>query len=171
MRRKLVITAFLVVLLSFSMTMFESYAFEHGKAKEGQWSFEDKFSHKVKMILSNKEELGLSEEQLKKIKELKMATAKDLIRIKAEIDIAALDIEAAMWGEAADTGALNKLIDKKYDLKKEKDKSLAAACAALKGILTEEQKEKMKGLWKECKKKKHSMEKDKMKCRMMGGEM
>ena len=90
------------------------------------------------MMLSNKEELGLSDEQVNKVKELKMNTKKDIIRKDAEIEILALEIKSEMWKDPADTVAVNKLVDKKYDLKKETTKALVAGCAALKDVLTKD---------------------------------
>ena len=55
-----------------------------------------------------------------------------------------MDIKEAMWSDNLDLEAINTLIDKKYDLKKAKAKSSIADYAELKGILTEEQKAKMK---------------------------
>jgi hypothetical protein len=150
MKRKLMIIALLVSVLTLSVMPLEVYAFDHGKTKGqkgGHWDLEKKFSCKAHLILANKEKLGLSDGQVTKIKELKMKTKKGLIRKAAEIKILALDIKAAMWKDPINTSAVNKLIDKKYDLKKGKTKSLVGACAALKGILTKGQKEKMKGLW------------------------
>ena len=63
-----------------------------------------------------------------------------------------MDIKGNMQGDRIDIKATNKLIDRKYDLKKEKAKSLVSACAGLKSILTKEQTGKMKDLWKKCKK-------------------
>ena len=57
-----------------------------------------------------------------------------------------------MWQNAIDTEAIDALIDKKYEIKKEKAKSMVGAYAELKGILTAEQKDKLKELYKKCKK-------------------
>ena len=95
-----------------------------------------------------------------------------MIRKKAEIDIVALDIKAAMRDEQINTGAIDKLIDRKYDLKKAKAKSLVGAYAAVNGILTDEQKSKLKSLWKKCKKEMMhgAMMKGKTKHPMMSGK-
>ncbi len=164
MNKKTAIALILTVALMLGVTAFEACAFSGEKTKGHCKGFGEKFFSKAHLILKNKEELGLSDKQVKEIKDLKIKTKKDLIRKKAEIDIVALDIKAAMWGKKIDTGAINSLIDKKYDLKKEKAKSLVGACAAIKGILTEEQKDKLKDLWKKCKK-------EKMHGSMMKGKM
>ncbi|UCD54603.1 MAG: hypothetical protein JSV93_03530 [Candidatus Omnitrophota bacterium] len=157
MKRKLMIITLLISVLTLNVMPLEGYAFDHGKTKWQKgchWDFEKKFSNKAHLILAKKKELGLSDAQVTKIKELKIKTKKDLIKKSAEIKMLALDIKAAMWEDPINTSALNKLIDKKYDLKKEKAKSLTGACAALNDILTKEQKEKLAGFRKKCKKQK-----------------
>ena len=142
----------LAVLVCFGLLATHVYAEKgHGKAKGDKWDLEKKFSHKAGWILKSQEDLGLSDEQVKKIKALKYETQKDLIRKKAEIEIIAIDIKAKLHEDTIDTASINSLIDKKYDIKKEKAKSLVAACIALKATLTEEQKAKLKDLWKKCK--------------------
>ena len=150
MKGKRVLALFLILTLVFSVMAIETYAKNMGgHSKKG---LENKFSCKVHMSLANMEELGLSDKQDAKIRDLKINAKKDLIRKNAEIEILALDIKEAMCGDTIDTKAVNKLIDKKYELKKEKTKSQVAAYAALKGTLTDDQKAKMKDIWKKCKK-------------------
>ncbi len=172
MNKKTAIALILTVALILGVTAFEACAFSGEKTKGHCKGFGEKFFSKAHLILKNKEELGLSDKQVKEIKDLKIETKKDLIRKKPEIDIVALDIKAAMWGKKIDTGAINSLIDKKYDLKKEKAKSLVRARAAVNGILTDEQNDKLKGLWKKCKKEmiQGSMMKGKIACPMMSGK-
>ncbi len=112
---------------------------------------ESKFFYKAHKLLKKKEELGLTEKQVDKIVDLKVATKKDLIRKKADIEILALDIKSQLYEERINVRAVNDLIDKKYEIKKAKAKALVAACAELKGVLTKAQKEKLKWLYKESK--------------------
>lgn len=149
--------------LSTSYVYGEGHGMMMGKMKGGDKSchrdgnFEDEFCDKAMMILKSQEELGLSDEQVKKIKDLKMLVKKDLIRKKADIDILAIDIKSAMREDVIDVNAVNALIDKKYEIKKEKAKSLVAALAVLKTLLTEEQRKKLKTL---CGKEKGKKKKD-----------
>ena len=128
------------------------YAEGYGKTKDGHGDMESKFYQKAMVIISNQEELGLSDEGVKKIKDLKIATKKDLIAKKAEIELIAIDIKAALWEDTVDVNAVNALIDRKYDLKKDKTKSLVSAYVTLKGMLTKEQVKTLKGLCKKGKK-------------------
>ncbi len=133
-------------------TKGHQYAYDCKKTKGYQKDFDGKVFHKAYFLLKNKEELGLSDEQVKEIKDLKLKVKKDSITRKAEIETLALDIKAKMHEETIDTEDINGLIDKKYELKKAKSKSLVEAYVTLKDILTKEQKKELKSLYKKCKK-------------------
>jgi len=143
MGRRLVIA---VLFVCVALLATHVYAEGHGKMKDGHWDLEGKFCKKAMLIVKNQEELGLSDEEVKKIKDLKITTKKDLIMKKAEIEVLGLDIKAALWEDTIDLGSVNTLIDKKYELKKQKTKSIVAAYVALKGMLTKEQQGKLKSL-------------------------
>lgn len=162
MSKKIMGTVLVIFALIFSISTAEVYARDCGKMK-GYQCLEEKFSCKTHFILKNKEELGLSDKQIEKIKDLKIKTKKDLIRKNADLEILALDVKSGLWKDTIDTDTVNKQIGKKYDLKKEKAISLVNAYAALKDILTKEQKEKMKDLCGKCKK-------EVAQCSMMKGE-
>jgi hypothetical protein len=123
-----------------------------GYGMKGGDSLEGKFCMKAGFILMNEEELGLSAQQVEGIKKLKYNTRRSLIAKNAEIDLAAVDIKEKMWQDKLDVAAISKLIDKKYELKKEKAKMLVQAIADLKGMLSDEQVKTMKSLWKKDKK-------------------
>ncbi|MBU1061454.1 MAG: hypothetical protein KJ957_02085 [Candidatus Omnitrophica bacterium] len=173
MKRKIVSTALVVFVLFFGILAIESYARSCEKMEGYHGDLEGKFSHKAYFILKGQEELGLSDEQVVKIKDLKIETKKELIRKEAELDILALDIETELQKDTVNRDVVDKLIDRKYDIKKEKAKFLVNAYATLKGLLTTQQKDKMKELWKESKKEMScdSMMKDKMGHQMMKGKM
>ncbi len=124
-------------------------------------SLEDKFMDKVSFINMNKDELGISDEQVKKIKDMKLDLKKTLIKKQAEIDLLALEIKSGLWEDTVDTAALSVLIAQKYELKKDKTIAVVEAYANLKKTLTKEQMDSMKKLWHEQKKQ--------MACGMMGG--
>lgn len=148
MNKKTVISAFLAFALVFSFTVFRAYAYDGGKREWSHQGLGKKFFYKARLILKNRDELGLTGKQLKKIKSLKIKTKKYVIRKDAELSIIALDVKAAIMEKQIDTAAVNKLLDKKYDFKRDKAKSLLAAYAALKRILTDEQKGKLKNILK-----------------------
>ena len=122
--------------------------YSHSKKK---MDLDEKFYYKAHLILKNAEELGLSEKRISDIKKLKVSVKKDLISRQAQIDLLAVDIKVEMWEDPMNLNAINSLIEQKYEIKKEKAKALIAAYAKLKGILSEEQKEALKGLYKKAK--------------------
>ena len=126
---------------------------------------EEKFFKKAHFILGNQQDLELSDEQIEKIKTLKINVKKDLIMKDASIEVSELDIQSAFMKGEIDVNAINKLIDEKYNIKKDRAKLLVKSYADLKNILTKMQKDKMKEIWlsKESKGPKESKEK---KCMM-----
>ena len=137
------LVAFLVIALpalAYTDTDCDCKKMKH-KAK-----MEEKVFKKIHVIMKNKDELKLSENQITEIKKLKVDARKDFIRKKAEIEVSGVDIRSKLWDETIDISSINKLVDQKYDLKKEKTKSLIAAYAELKKILSKEQKEKLEEL-------------------------
>ncbi|MBI4845901.1 MAG: Spy/CpxP family protein refolding chaperone [Candidatus Omnitrophica bacterium] len=152
MKKKIVFFAVIFFVVNMCAVRTDIFAFDgHKKAKQGA-GLEEDFFKKAHMLVTKGECAGLSEEQLKQIKELKISVKKDIIRNKAEIEIVDLDIESELWAEEIDQKQVNKLIDKKYELKKETAKLLIDAYVKLKKIITPEQKEALKNLYK-CKMK------------------
>ena len=108
----------------------------------------EKFFHMAHTIFENHEELGFSEEKLRRLKDLKINTKKSLIRSTAEIDIAGVDIMAKMWECSPNIIEINKLIDKKFTLKRDSMKKLVSAFLSLKKMLSKEQFHKLHSICK-----------------------
>lgn len=136
-----------VILISFAMVSGQVYA--GGKGCGKKQGLDDKFYKKAHMILMNQEELGLTDDQAKQIKDLKINTKKSVIKTNAEIELITLDAKVLLYEDKIDTKKLDALIDKKYDIKKEKAKTLVQSMATLKGFLTPEQMSKLKELYKQ----------------------
>ena len=83
MIKKTVLASLLAVALMLNLTALDACAFGGKKAKGHHKGLEGKFFQKTCLILKNRDELGLSDKQIKKIKDLKIETKKDLIRKKA----------------------------------------------------------------------------------------
>ncbi|MFH1836752.1 MAG: Spy/CpxP family protein refolding chaperone [Candidatus Omnitrophota bacterium] len=145
----------LVMVLGLCLSAQAVYA-EQGKGMGHEKSLDEKIVCKAGMILTNKEDLGLSEEQAAKVKEIKVAVKKEVIRKDAEIEILKIDIMADMYADTINVEVVNALVDKKYDLKKAKAKYLVKAYADVGNVLTAEQKKSLKEL---CKKGKCDMAK------------
>lgn len=148
MYKRSVSTALAVVFLLFGILSSQASAREQQKDKCRGAGLEDKIFCKAGFFLKNTEALGLSEEQVKKIKAIKVDAKKEMIKRDADIEVAALNIETGLKSDEPDAKAINKLVDEKYELKKAKAKYLVENYIGLKSILSKEQKAKMKELWK-----------------------
>ncbi len=138
---------FVFLLAIFALTCFTPMALAQGCPKgkcSGQGcGFEKKLFSKLHLVLVHQEKLELTDEQVGKIKQLKMSTKKDLIKREAEIDLITVDIKTKVCEDNICLKSIGKLIDKKYDLKKEKAKALVGVFAELKNILSDEQKKQL----------------------------
>jgi len=155
MGKKIAVVILLAVFAvsSFLPSTAMAYGKEKDKACHGKKGLDEKILWKAHFFLRNSDDLELSDEQVKQIKDLKFAVKKELVVQNADIEVLGIDIKSKLYSSEIDTEAISKLIDQKYDLKKAKAKYLVGKYAELKGILTAEQKEKLRDLWKQCKKK------------------
>ena len=125
-----------------------SYAFSsRDKGGHHEMKLSDKFFHKAHFLLMNEKELGLSEDQVQAIKDLKHETKKYYIMQAAKIDVIKVDIKSELYTYPIDVEAIDPLVDQKYDLKKAKAKYIIKAFADLKAVLSQEQYDKMKEIW------------------------
>jgi len=108
---------------------------------------EGMFLHKASFILKNAAELGLSDDQVEKIKAAEYSLKKSVIKEDADIESLALDIKEALRKDVVDLNAVNSLVDQKYAIKAQKTKEDIAAYANLKALLTKDQHKKMKEIW------------------------
>lgn len=145
MKAKNLVIVVLILSLAICILMFSLYVC--GNKQGGKYgSLENKVSRKAHFLIKNQKTLGLSGAQVRKIESLENRALKDSITKRAQIKMIAVDIRAEMRKDDINTRKVNKLIDQKYAVKKAKTKSLINTYAALKGLLTAEQKEKMKEL-------------------------
>ena len=150
MRRNLLLT--IAIVLSFGLLQSVSFACDgEGWSKHhgNDMPLDKKLFKKLHMIFSHQDELGISDDQLAKIKELKIALKKDLIQKEADIDLVKVDIRSALYEDEINLEAVNKLIDQKYETKKSKSKQVVSTIAELKKILTKDQMDKLKDLKKQ----------------------
>ena len=153
MVKKLVIFPLVVAFLMLSLAPGLAQADGWKKGRGYDKGLDEKIYFKAGFLMMNQEELGLSEKQVDQIKAIKMATKRELVKRDAEIDLVKLDIKEKMYEDKIDPAAIDPLIDRKYDLKKARAKYLVKQYAALKGVLTDEQQEKMRSVWRShCKK-------------------
>jgi Spy/CpxP family protein refolding chaperone len=118
-----------------------------GGMKSHQEGLEGKFYKKVMFLLKNHEELDLTDKQIDDIKALKYKVKKEVISKDTSIDMTKAELSEEMWKDEPSSDILNKLTDRKYELKKEKDKILSKGILDLKAILTKEQAKECKKLY------------------------
>ena len=146
MKKKMVgiFSLFACLLIVFALSV--AYAGHKPQGKQRGYGLEKKIYHKLRLVIVNQDELDLSDKQLEKIEDLKINVKKDLIKRNAEIDLIGVDIESRLRDEKIDKKAINSLIDRKYELKKAKAKSLIDVLVELKNILSAEQEKKLKDI-------------------------
>ncbi|MFB3919881.1 hypothetical protein BU251_06425 [Candidatus Velamenicoccus archaeovorus] len=105
---------------------------------------EEEFYLRAFFLLSHADEIGLSDDQLEKIGALKLKIKKSLIMEDAQIETLALDIADALRQDQLDAKKIDGLVDKKYDLKKQRTKEIIQGYIDLRDILTKDQRDKMK---------------------------
>ncbi len=159
MNKKTLTTCGAVVLLGLTISLSNAYAHhEHSGYGGGGEGFERMFFMKSHFILEKKQDLGLSDDKVEAIKNLKLETQKMLIKQEAEIQVLGLDIMAKLHDYPVDAEALNKQVAQQYELKKAEAQSLVEAIAKLKGTLTKDQNDKMHQLWEAGEKNEHHRE-------------
>ena len=147
-KKVLVFSSLVVLLLSVVLT---GTALADGGDKRGGYQkdgLDRKIYHKAGFMLMNEKELGLSEEQAARIKEIKYDTKREMAKRDAEIELVKIDIKEKMYQDKIDVKAIQPLIDSKYELKKARAQYLLQQYAAIKGVLTEGQMEELKAIWK-----------------------
>jgi len=102
---------------------------------------------KAHVLLENQKELGLTDDQVKTIKNLKLQVEKDEIRQNADRETFMLDLKSKLHEDKIDVEGAKALIDKNYLAAASAAKSNLDAYAQLKNTLTPAQEAKIKELW------------------------
>lgn len=108
----------------------------------------DKIMKKAHFLLDNKDEIGFSEEQADTIKDLKLQAKKSMIRGGADMEILMLDMKSKLSDDVLDVEGINAMIDEGMARMNQSAKASVDIYAKLKSVLTPEQAEKAKEIWK-----------------------
>ncbi len=108
----------------------------------------NKLMKKSEFFLKNADEIGLSEDQVKQIKTIKIEAEKDEILGGAQMKVAFLDIESKMSADPVDQEALHAVVDGLSSLMSQGAKKTIKLYVDLKSVLTADQKKKAKEIWK-----------------------
>lgn len=134
------------VVLVVALTAFPTYADEdHGKAGHGghdQKDQHDHGGHYLKHLLKHAKEIGLTPEQVGKLKALQLDFKRAEARLEADTKIAQLELHALMEDEQAELNAIQAKVDQ---LKKAEGACLIEAIKSKRSamaLLTPDQREK-----------------------------
>ena len=101
-----------------------------------------KIKDQATLLWMHKDYLGLNEEQVSKLKDIKHKAIKDIIRAKAEVDVIKVDLKSALWKETINVPDVNKLIESKYTAKEKIAKIYVQAVSDMQMLLNENQRSK-----------------------------
>jgi Spy/CpxP family protein refolding chaperone len=101
-----------------------------------------KLKSKTSLLWTNQECMAITDEQLEKVKVIKHKAIKELIQLKADVDIIKVDVTSLLYADSMDLSKVNKLIDAKYSKKNKTAKTYVKAVSDIQKILTEEQRAK-----------------------------
>jgi hypothetical protein len=107
-----------------------------------------KFMKKAAFFLDNSTEIGLSDDQVGKIKVLKDDVQKIYVRQGADMQVFMIDLQAKMSEPKVDVDGINKMIDSSAAAMTQGTKSVVEKYAQLKAVLSDEQMNKAKAVWK-----------------------
>jgi len=99
---------------------------------------------KMQMMMDKLEMLGLNPEQLKQIEAVRMAMRKDIIPLKAELEMKQIDLETEMKAEKPERDKIMKLLKEISDLELKIKQINIDEKLKIHSILTPEQREKMR---------------------------
>ena len=129
-----------------AMTVFPVFADEgHGKMGHGGHDQEDQDDHSghyLKHLLKHAKEIGLTPEQVSKVKAIQLDFKRSEAKLEADFKIAKLDLQALMEDEKADLNAIQAKVEQ---LKKAEGACLFAAIKSKRtatALLTPDQREK-----------------------------
>ncbi len=107
----------------------------------------DKIIKKSHFLLDNKDEIGLSDEQVGAIQGLKLQAKKSMIRGGADMEIMMLDMKLKLSEDVLDVEGINAMIDQGMAQMTQSAKASVDVYAKLQAVLKPEQVEKAKALW------------------------
>ncbi|VAW13966.1 hypothetical protein MNBD_BACTEROID05-371 [hydrothermal vent metagenome] len=110
-----------------------------------------KLKEKVKSLWVNQDALGITDDQLDSIKDIKYVALKKLIQLKADKEIVLVDFHSAIWKDLIDVNKVNNLIDAKYKSKNKSAKTYVKAMSDIQKILSKEQRNQWRTILKKVK--------------------
>ena len=144
----LILTA---LMLAFSVNVFAQPNSRHRSERRGQCMFKHQM-HGVAGVgglARFADELGLSDDQMEKLKTLRFETAKKTVAERSEVQIAGIELHELMQKDDFDESAIKKQIEKIGRLKTNMMLTRVDKKLAVKNVLTDEQENMLKELRRE----------------------
>jgi len=116
----------------------------HGGHRHGSMT-----THLLRHLLKNKQELGLTDEQVTKLRAVALDADRARIRAKAEVKVSERELRALLWDEKTPLPAIEAKVKEKESFDATVRIIGIRAGRELMGVLTPEQKEKQKALWQQ----------------------
>lgn len=105
--------------------------------------------HLLRHLLKNKQEIGLTDEQVEKLRKTALDADRTHIRAEADRMVSARELRSLLWDEKAELPAIEAKVKETESLEATVRIIDIRAKRELMGILTPEQKTKMKALWEQ----------------------
>ncbi len=140
----------IALMLALSVSVFAQPTGRHRGGQRGGM-FKHKM-HKQGGIERFADEIGLSENQLKKLKTIKLDAAKEAVAKRSEVKIAHIELRELIHNDNPDESAIKKQVEKIGRLKTDMMLAMVDKKLAVRKILTDEQQTKLKELRKKEKK-------------------
>lgn len=126
-----------------------------GHGDHGSGSMHDLAHQKAmkffKHMLKNKEAMSLTDEQVQQLRDLKINYKKDRIRMKADVDVAEVDLHVLLWDDTAKLADIETQMNNVHALMTKLHMASIKAKRDGKAVLTDEQRARMDAMHKRMK--------------------
>lgn len=121
----------------------------HMMSRHGGHGHGSMTSHLLRHLLKNKQELGLTEEQIAKLRTVALDADRARIRAEAEVKVSERELRAMMWDDKTQLSAIEAKVKEKESFDATVRIIGIRAGRELMGVLTPEQQAKQKALWEQ----------------------
>lgn len=104
-----------------------------------------------KHLLKNKDAMSLTDEQVQRLRDLKINYKKDRIRMQSEVDVAKVDLRVLMWDETSKLADIETQMNTVHGLMTKLHMASLKANRDGKAVLTDEQRARMDAMHKHMK--------------------
>jgi hypothetical protein len=129
----------------------------HTMSYHGGHGHQSATTHLLGYLMKHKQEIGLSEEQVARLRTVALDSDRALIRAKADVQVSERELRALLWDQKAELPAIEAKVKEKESLVAEAKIIGIRSKRELIGTLTAEQKTKLKALRDQHRQNRHEM--------------